>query len=149
MENNYAVNAPQENLLDDLGVNLVRASAGQRFLNYIIDGIVFIGILGGLAAVAPALAQIVFFPFMPYITFAVYIGLLESALKGKTLGKLITRTRAVQIDGTPITSGIAFQRGFSRIVPFEPFSALGSDTNPWHDRWTRTYVIDEKESRGV
>jgi hypothetical protein len=31
-----------------------------------------------------------------------------------------------------------------RLVPFEQFSALGSPSYPWHDRWTKTIVIDEK-----
>jgi hypothetical protein len=32
------------------------------------------------------------------------------------------------------------------MVPFEAFSALGTPSYPWHDKWTRTVVIDEKAS---
>jgi hypothetical protein len=35
-------------------------------------------------------------------------------------------------------------RTLCRIVPFEPFSAFGG--HPWHDKWTRTYVIDVKKT---
>ncbi|HEY4334693.1 MAG TPA: RDD family protein, partial [Puia sp.] len=67
--------------------------------------------------------------------------------QGKTLGKLITGTRAVNEDGSFITFKTALLRSLSRMVPFEPFSAFGDPSYPWHDRWTRTYVIDDKQSR--
>jgi uncharacterized RDD family membrane protein YckC len=102
-----------------------------------------------LAFISPALAAAFFFPFAPAIFFAIYVSLMESMLKGKTIGKLVTGTRAVYTDGSRIDTGTAWQRGFSRIVPFEPFSALGSESDPWHDRWTNTYVIVERESRGI
>jgi len=73
-------------------------------------------------------------------------GLMEALFKGKSVGKFITGTRAVNEDGSRISVGIAFKRGFSRIVPLEPFSAFGNPSYPWHDRWTNTYVIDEKQS---
>ncbi len=71
---------------------------------------------------------------------------IEAAFKGKSLGKLITGTRAVNEDGTNVTVKAAFFRGLSRAVPFNAFSALGNPTYPWHDKWTKTYVIDERES---
>jgi uncharacterized RDD family membrane protein YckC len=140
---------PQENLLDDLDVHLVRAGAGLRFANYLLDLIGFVIFIGIFAVISPSIAAIFFVPFVPAIVFAIYISLLETILKGKTIGKLLTGTRAVYTDGTPINAGTAWSRGFSRIVPFEPFSALGSESNPWHDRWTNTYVIVERESRGI
>jgi len=36
--------------------------------------------------------------------------------------------------------------GFTRIVPFEPFSALGRPSCPWHDKWNDSYVIDIRNS---
>ncbi len=45
--------------------------------------------------------------------------LLEGAAKGKTLGKLITGTRALKIDGSNLTWKDAFLRSLCRIVPFE------------------------------
>jgi uncharacterized RDD family membrane protein YckC len=80
------------------------------------------------------------------VLFAGFIALLEFFTKGRTLGKLITGTKAVKTDGTPISPSLAFQRGLARIVPFEPFSALNVVCNPWHDRWTKTMVIDIKKS---
>lgn len=71
---------------------------------------------------------------------------IDLIFKGSSLGKLITGTRAVREDGSPITASEAFGRGFSRIVPFEAFSALGNNTWPWHDQWSHTYVVDIKDS---
>jgi uncharacterized RDD family membrane protein YckC len=67
--------------------------------------------------------------------------------RGKSIGKLITGTKAVNEDGSDISFGKAFARGFSRAVPFDAFSALGDPSYPWHDKWTNTYVIDEKQTR--
>lgn len=71
---------------------------------------------------------------------------METIFKGKTLGKLLTGTRAVLEDGSQITFRKAILRGLVRIIPFEFLSAFGSPSYPWHDRWTHTYVIDEKQS---
>ena len=150
MENlNPSINYQQENLLDDIGVHLVPASSGQRFLNRLIDLVVFIIIFGLLAYLSPAFAVILLAPFGGGITYALYLGILESVLRGKTPGKYLTGTRAVQVGGAPINSGNAFGRAFSQVVPFEAFSALGSPCTPWHDRWTHTCVVDEKQSQGI
>ena len=153
MENYYTDPNPQQDLLsDDLTVSLQQANAGKRFANYLIDLIAFYILAGSLAAILmyrgvissdidPITDRIV-----TYILRGLFMGIVEAIFKGKTLGKLITRTRAVNEDGSPITAQTAFMRGLSRLVPFEAFSALGDPSYPWHDRWTNTYVIDETRS---
>ncbi len=74
------------------------------------------------------------------------MGIVEGFGKGKTIGKYITGTRAVNEDGSKITFSTGFVRGLTRLVPFNALSALGSPTYPWHDKWTNTLVIDEKLS---
>jgi uncharacterized RDD family membrane protein YckC len=149
MENHYQDPNPQENLLDDFDAQLVQANAGQRLANFLIDMFSFYAFLFAISYIIPSLAAMVFTPLVPTILYAVYISIVELAFNGKTLGKLVTGTRAVQDDGNPITSSNAFTRGFSRIVPFEVFSAFGSPTYPWHDKWSHTYVISERSSRGT
>jgi uncharacterized RDD family membrane protein YckC len=75
-----------------------------------------------------------------------FMGTIESLTKGRSLGKLITSTKAVNEDGTDISTVTAFARGFCRVVPFNQFSAFGTPSHPWHDKWTKTYVIDLKDS---
>ena len=81
-----------------------------------------------------------------FVLYTSYMFLLETIFKGKSIGKFVTGTRAVNEDGSFISTRTALLRSLSRIVPFEPFSALGNPARPWHDRWTHTYVIDEKKS---
>lgn len=58
----------------------------------------------------------------------------EYGLKGKTLGKYFTRTRAVRQDGTSMTFTQTLERSLIRIVPMEPFSFLGGNVLAgWHD----------------
>lgn len=133
-----------------------RASTGKRFANYLIDIVVFylfiiiLGIIIGLFA--PSLLD--FYPdddggfglldrILSLIIYAAFMSVTEALLKGKSVGKFITRTRAVNLDGSQISTKTAFARGFSRAVPFCVFSALGTPCNPWQDSWTDTMVVND------
>lgn len=137
-------------------IDLVRASSGKRFVNYLVDIFFFYVILVLVGAVIGIFAP----EWIDYldstdpiynlvgrilslVVYAVYMGAIEAMLDGKSIGKLVTRTRAVQLNGDKITPGLAFARGVYRAVPFAPLSALGDPSNPWQDRWTDTMVIDE------
>ena len=132
------------------------ASTGQRLLNYVIDIIVFYvlilivafivgaafatsisdGEVGGALGFAFVTYLLVFVIFFAYYTF------LEGS-KGKTLGKMITKTKVIREDGEPMTFGKAFLRTLCRLVPFEFISAfLGQKM--WHDQWTNTITIKDK-----
>lgn len=153
-------NSPQD-LLDVYESNIVRADTGKRLGNYIIDVIAFyiFAMLAGIviAILSPATIDEIgsddpgtglISRLISLILYALFMGTQEAAFKGKTLGKLITGTRAVNLDGSPISTKTAFLRGFSRAVPFVVFSAFGTPCNPWQDRWTDTLVMDEKKSQG-
>jgi len=154
---------PTQNTTDLLIVEnyLVRATTGKRLLNYIVDVIVFyvlavaVGLL--LFVISPALAEEfeqssnatgfgLLDRLISLVFYAIYMSIMEALFEGKSLGKLITGTRAVNLDGSPISTSTAFTRGFARAVPFCVFSAFGSPCNPWQDKWTNTMVIDEKQS---
>lgn len=153
---------PEIHLLSDIETtNLVQASSGKRFANYIIDFIIFYVIIFVLsmlfALLSPAFTVWVdelsndagyglLDRLFTLIIYGIIMGIIEGITKGRTLGKLITGTRAVNQDGTPITFLTALLRGICRAVPFDNFSALGSPSFPWHDKWSKTYVIDIKES---
>lgn len=143
----------QENLLSDLESNLVRASAGKRFINFIVDYIANTIVLSIILYLFSLLSLNLFSESNFLIIFILEIiligtiyGLFEIVFKGRSFGKLLTGTKVVNLSGTDIDSSTALKRGFSRLVPFEPFSALGEGCNPWHDRWTNTIVIDIKDS---
>lgn len=140
--------------------NYEQASVGQRFLNYLVDGLLmqyglsFItGILIAkiMMAISPETAYDWFverkdsidvlasFYLISIVNFLIYYTICEKAFKGMTLGKLITGTKAIRDDGQELSFKNALLRSLSRVVPFEPFSAFSG--YPWHDSWTSTMVI--------
>lgn len=144
-----------ESLLSDLEQGIARepAGTGVRFANYFIDLIGFyavmfvIGLVIGLMQLQnevvyedATLTGSQFSDFLlTYALYFLYYAVFEGATKGRSLGKLITGTVAIQEDGSAITWNKALTRSVSRLVPFEPFSALGG--SPWHDDWTNTKVV--------
>ncbi len=147
----------QNNLLNEFTEpSFQYASAGQRFLNCIIDVIAFyivmmiLGVILGLAAFATTETGgrmsgggiQLFFLFLYFAVIILYYSLLEGS-NGKTLGKLITKTKVVTEAGEPISYGKAFIRTLIRFVPFEFLSGF-SGTTMWHDQWTKTMLVKDK-----
>ncbi|QDW27454.1 RDD family protein [Pedobacter sp. KBS0701] len=119
---------------------------------YIIDTIVFyivsfglgivIGILKpnllvGVDDLSLRLVLLLFYGIVMFMT--------EAMSNGRSIGKLITGTRAVNVDGTDMSFQKAFVRNIVRAIPFNALSALGTPSIPWHDRWSDTMVVDEKK----
>ncbi len=134
----------EDNILDDDLVQedglLVEASKGKRFANYLIDYLVI-----GLGTYVFEMLQLTnsthYSPsslwwdtIINYVIFVLFYFLFEGSLNGKTPAKYITGTRVVKLDGSKPDSNTIMLRSLSRIVPFEPFSFLGSRPNGWHDR---------------
>ena len=139
------------------------ATKGKRAANFLIDYALRMlltlavgGLLGMIALAAgredlldfdeTSLGARAFDIAVAYAIVLVYYTLCEYYLEGTSLGKLLTGTRAVQVDGSPLRLGQAFKRSLWRIVPFEPFSFLGADMG-WHDRQTDTKVVDIRQAR--
>ncbi|RFM29753.1 RDD family protein [Deminuibacter soli] len=144
-------------------VYLESASVGQRFGNLMIDIIgsyifsllvsIIVGVIIGLVLLGSGTNTSSFFSelgggnsqlllfFSAIIVDIIYYSIFEYATKGRTLGKLITGTRAVNEDGSRISFKKALARSAARFVPFEPLSIFFSDGGPWHDKWTNTKVV--------
>jgi uncharacterized RDD family membrane protein YckC len=135
----------------------VGASTGKRLANYLIDVFIFylliIVVTVVVALIFPGAAG--FFNedniggtlgdrIITLILYAIYMSIVETIFKGRSIGKFITRTKAINLDGSELTTATAFKRGFSRAVPFCVFSAFGNPCNPWQDRWTNTMVVDKQ-----
>lgn len=139
---------------------LIQAGHTKRLTNFLVDylliNILFTFTKMILMLAAPEQTYIITEPvnewqrlydyLMLAVFYALYMGLVEAIFKGKSLGKLITGTRAVDMDGSAIGANTAFLRGLCRAVPFSTLSGLGLICYPWQDRWTSTLVIDEKLS---
>jgi uncharacterized RDD family membrane protein YckC len=115
------------------------ATRGRRFSDLLIDQLA----MGVLSAVSSAvhpdrsmsglLFESIVFPFL-------YYTVLEAAF-GWTLGKLVTGTRVVALDGRRATFLQILGRTLARFIPFEPLSFFGRDPVGWHDSLSNTRVI--------
>jgi len=136
----------------EINLDYCRASTGKRFANYIIDTIVFYIITFGLGIAIgifkPSLLADVddlSLRLIMLLFYGIVMFMTEGMSNGKSVGKLITGTKAVNDDGSDITFQKAFIRNIVRAIPFNALSALGTPSTPWHDRWSNTIVIDEKK----
>jgi uncharacterized RDD family membrane protein YckC len=130
---------------------MISASTGQRFINYIIDVITFYFIFFSFSFVLVIVAALagnqtlmdgLKGPWPTLVAFVVmlsYYFIMES-MTGRTMGKIVTRTRVVMEDGSKLTTTAAFQRTLSRIIPYDAFSFLGGGSG-WHDRLAKTRVV--------
>lgn len=138
------------NFLDPVEHSL--ATKGIRFANFIIDYILLLFVmfmLGALLFVVGMESSLAIFdvPFVGNLVgiliYFIYIFVQEASFKGRSLGKFITGTQAVMLDGSEPTLNAIFIRSISRCVPFEVFSFFG--TTGWHDAWSNTRVVMKKE----
>jgi uncharacterized RDD family membrane protein YckC len=123
------------------------ASAGRRFGNYIIDGIVVTAVAIGIASLR-GLAGSDFFESMVlgldmFTQIAAYgiAYVLPEAVFGRTFGKLCTGTKVVNLQGGNPSFGQVIARTAIRFVPFEAFSFLWGEPVGWHDSWSKTRVV--------
>ena len=141
-------------------VDRYQAEKILRFVNFIIDyfisiiiviviyslGIMLYSLFTGTDYVVNAdkLAEINKYidRIITAILYAFVIYLTDFLTKGRSLGKLITGTMVVKDDGSLPTSEDFLKRNFSRIVPFDALSFLGS--RGWHDSWSDTKVVKRK-----
>lgn len=144
----------QSDLFQEFNDSYEYASRGKRFANYLIDlvmyYILFFTITFIMGMAAPELVQnlesdISATLIIYLIAFSLMVGyytLFEAYANGRTIGKMMTGTRAIKLDGTKLTPKDALLRSLSRLVPFEVFSGFGV---PWHDSWTNTTVVENKK----
>ena len=133
-----------------------KATRGVRFANYLIDAVVFyvlifffgaflgilytIGIKAPLQLISYIEGNRAFNYLFSSILYFIYIFSIEYLTKGKSIGKFITKTQVVSIDGTMPTQKDFLIRNISRLVPFDGFSFLSNDG--WHDSWSDTRVVN-------
>lgn len=144
------------NLTDIVQKN--KADKGLRFANLLIDFVSFILIMFAIGFVAGLILYFInpystFFedlegihPFLDRILSSIlmvfyYFGM-ETLTKGRSIGKFITGTQVVTLEGETPTVNVFLKRSFCRIIPFEAFSFFGE--NGWHDSIPKTAVVVKK-----
>lgn len=118
----------------------VDASKSARAVNFVVDCMFRAILLGVLGVLSPlgfggSLARQLALDFA-------YCASLEF-LFGATLGKLVTGTRVVALDGSKASFGAVIVRTLARWVPFEALSFVfaGRPARGWHDTMSRTRVV--------
>ncbi len=141
-----------DNLVDEREIDLTPASTGKRFLNYLIDVIAYYFVVivivmgtmfsGNQSIAEEAASESLLANVFALLLFFAYYTVMEATFDGKTLGKFITRTRAVRDDGSALGWDKAALRSICRFIPFEPFSLLGGGRG-WHDSIAKTVVVND------
>ena len=122
------------------------ASKEKRFVNLVVDVICYYALFFALAVLlgATGMSGIIDSKGVAYlVAFSVhfiYHCTLETYF-GKTVGKMITKTKVVDEMGNKITFFDAATRSLCRLIPFEGFSFLGNGLG-LHDRLSKTRVIN-------
>lgn len=129
------------------------ADTGKRLINYIIDRVItqVLAIFGSaflmVGGESADLGTAGFFEnyFTVLLFLFGYYTVMEAVFNGKTIGKLITRTRAVREDGSQLGWDKAALRTLCRMIPFEPFSFLAGSRG-WHDSLSNTFVVNDRRA---
>jgi len=123
------------------------AGSGLRFINYLIDviaGYLFATVVAVVIAFIIPL-EIIAYPLAATIlvvtSFFVYYILMEAVFQ-KTLGKFITRTKVVTINGDKPREQDIIKRTFCRLIPFDHLSFLFAKDG-FHDHFSKTKVIKD------
>jgi len=125
---------------------------GKRFLNYILD-VIFIYLFAIIFGFLIGFSGLYFLIenmnewILNFIILMIYYVIFES-IWFKTPAKFITKTKVIMENGKSPKCADIFARSLIRFIPFEPFSFL-SPNRPkgWHDRWSKTMVIDDASLR--
>ena len=145
-------------MYQDYKVGEHKANKGLRFLNFIIDYVsiilltmLFFGFIAIVIVIINPESDIIYQleninPLIDRVITAFFYVLLiflsEFLTKGRSLGKFITGTKVVMIDGSTPTTKDYFMRSICRIIPFDVLTFLGE--NGWHDKISNTTIVNKK-----
>jgi len=129
--------------------NLLPTTQGKRFLNYVLDFIFLyiFAIAFGFVMVFIGLFSLIenTHEYLLGIIIAIIFYVMFETIWSKTPAKFITKTKVITENGEKPEFGTILGRTLIRFIPFEPFSFLTSGRpKGWHDRWSKTMVIDDK-----
>ncbi len=123
--------------------------SGIRFVNFLIDFIVWLVLAFIISFIIEFFIQPTdqgMISLIGYIlifgTFIAYYAIMEIKFQ-KTIGKFVTKTKVVKMNGEKPTDGDIIVRTFCRLVPFDRLSFLFVK-NGIHDFLSKTTVVKDK-----
>ena len=152
--------APSVTTSENMTGGFQKATQGKRFMGYIVDQIVLFilssmaGFVVGIVVAASAggvitegtqaTAQVFGFFVGMLVTLAYYV--VMEMTTGKTVGKMVMKTRVVNESGGKASLGQIFGRSLCRFIPFEFISFFFGDSKRptgWHDSIPKTQVVED------
>jgi uncharacterized RDD family membrane protein YckC len=139
--------------LGEESVPIILASQGQRFGTMLLDMVFFyifaliFGFVLGLIGLGQLIENTPLNDYLLGMIILLIYYVPQEASSGRTLGKRITGTKAINEDGSELSFGRALGRTLCRFIPFEAFSFFGGKGRPigWHDSIPKTKVISVKK----
>jgi uncharacterized RDD family membrane protein YckC len=123
--------------------------SGIRFLNFIIDffvWLILVTIIGFIIELFVQMTDQVIIQVFGYVlffgTFVGYYAIMEIKFQ-KTVGKFITKTKVVKMNGEKPENSDIISRSFCRLIPFDRISFLFMK-NGIHDMLSKTKVVKDK-----
>jgi uncharacterized RDD family membrane protein YckC len=132
----------------------IRAGRLERLINCLIDSFALVAFFFLFAGIV-SIMQTIFSPsslsvledensflssLLAFVSIMFYYALFEYKT-GQTLGKLITKTKVVTINGEDPNLLAILIRTLCRFIPFEEISFLISNNSGWHDKLSNTKVV--------
>lgn len=127
----------------------------KRFLNWAIDGILIsilwfiliipitklVLLLGLLNEMKNGEIYDLSYTILPimFLYYLIFEGLFKTSI-----GKIITGTKIIRIDGDKIKFHDALKRTIYRFIPLEQFSFFTRNSIGWHDDFSYTRVVNKK-----
>ena len=124
------------------------ASLWRRLANFFIDlatCVVLLSLIGAINActnIAFRIDTVGAIGPLVIVLIPLLYHLLSEASVGRTVGKIVTRTLVVADSGAKAAIGQILLRTLCRFVPFDALSFLGRGTRGYHDKWSKTRVIN-------
>lgn len=134
------------------------ASQGTRLANYLIDYVCQILLMFALVVVLTMISVIIGNDSIlarieemnqieeygvAVVIVLIYYNVFEIFFS-RTIGKFITKTIVVNINGEKPDSQEILVRSLCRLIPFDGFSFLGAPNKGWHDSISKTYVVKKE-----
>ncbi len=141
--------------MTEKGLESIKLRRTERFINSLIDSILFL-----VTFIVLIMFSFVFsinpetleasHPFIinyviPYLLMILFYFIQEYLLRGRTIGKIVTGSIAVDNQGNIVDIKKSFYRSICRLIPFDSLSFLRESKRGFHDTVTDTYVVNKKK----
>ncbi len=136
----------------------LNVSLGTRLANYLIDYVCVIVLIYAILFALMMLSVIIGSKelldrivsmnkieeyTLAIVSILIYYNVFEIFFS-RTIGKFITKTIVVNINGEKPDSQEILVRSLCRLIPLDGFSFLGAPNKGWHDSISKTYVVKKE-----